>query len=363
MADFTSSLYLGMLHPSSALGPWTQLTTGAPSALRSPPGAVRLATELARLQDCERATLRRSTLHAFWDFFGGLDAKTATVVVDRGSYPSLRWGAERARGRGVPTSTFAHHDPADLARRLDQAPASRSPVVVTDGFCPGCGQSAPLRAYRDLTRERGGLLVLDDTQALGVLGRRSEGLAGTGYGCGGGGSVPWAGIAGPDVLVVSSLAKALGAPLAAVAGSASAVERLRAVSRSDTTVYSSPPTAADLGAARTALDENRRRGDALRSRLFALVTRLRRNLRALGIALVGGSFPVQSFALSDADRAVDVHRHLLARGVRAVLTRPRCRTGVDITFLVTTRHRPEDVDGAADAMAHALRGRTHAAAR
>ena len=42
--------------------------------------------------------------------------------------------------------------------------------MVADGFCPGCGQPAPLTDYLQLIQQRGGLLVLDDTQALGILG-------------------------------------------------------------------------------------------------------------------------------------------------------------------------------------------------
>ena len=48
--------------------------------------------------------------------------------------------------------------------------AGRQPIVVTDGYCPSCGRPAPVRAYADLVRGTGGYLVLDDTQALGVLG-------------------------------------------------------------------------------------------------------------------------------------------------------------------------------------------------
>ncbi len=41
MADFTSSLYLGLRHPSDALPGWTALTTGATSGARRPAGCRR----------------------------------------------------------------------------------------------------------------------------------------------------------------------------------------------------------------------------------------------------------------------------------------------------------------------------------
>jgi hypothetical protein len=65
-------------------------------------------------------------------------------------------------------------------------------------------------------------LVIDDTQALGILGHSPGPHAP--YGKGGGGSLQWAGIGGPDVLVVSSLAKGFGAPVAVLAGSEATVE-------------------------------------------------------------------------------------------------------------------------------------------
>ena len=71
------------------------------------------------------------------------------------------------RWRPIPIMTWR-----SLERRLRKARrAGQRPVIVTDGFCPSCGQAAPLPALARLAAEMGGLLVIDDTQALGVLGR------------------------------------------------------------------------------------------------------------------------------------------------------------------------------------------------
>ena len=101
MLDFTSALYLGIRHPSRSLRPWSQLTTGKPAALESPPSSQAVARALAELQGCERVTLLPSTLHLFFDLFEVLRREGIRLYVDAGAYPMARWGAERAASRGV----------------------------------------------------------------------------------------------------------------------------------------------------------------------------------------------------------------------------------------------------------------------
>jgi 8-amino-7-oxononanoate synthase len=196
--------------------------------------------------------------------------------------------------------------------------------------------------------------VLDDTQALWILGRRPR--RGAPYGERGGGTLAWAGVGGSDVVAVSSLAKAFGAPVAVVAGSSDVLGRL--ASRSETIVYSSAPSFADLHAAERALEVNRTTGDRLRRRLTTLVRRLRRRVGEHGLSLVGGSFPVQALATPDLDGAWAVHRTLLGQGVHTVVQRPRCRRGAYVTLIVTARHRLSEIDRAAAALARAVPGQS-----
>ena len=378
MIDFTSASYLGLRHPAGSLWPWDRLTTGVPAALADPPGAADVAASLAALQGCGDTVLAPSTLHLFWDLFDAFadpgpaaDRPGTTVHYDAGLYTIGRWGVERAGCRGLPVRAFAHHDPASLERHLaedrkwagDRWTGNRPPVpiVVADGFCPACGRAAPLAAYLRAARRAGGWLVLDDTQALGVLG------------AGGGGSLRHAALAPAerdDVLLVSSLAKAFGAPLAALSGSAERVSRFRATSR--TRVHCSPPSAADLAAAAAALAVNRRCGDALRLRLTQLVRRFRARLAGHGVRPAGGEFPVQSVIPPASVYAARVHAGLLRCGVQTALVaaderRPglahdgraapggRAPSGPVLCFVFTARHRADEVDYAADALVRQLR--------
>jgi 8-amino-7-oxononanoate synthase len=345
--DFTSALYLGLRHPTWALRPWSRFTTGVPAALCEPGSAVSMGRELASLMGCEGATLGSSTLHLFWDLFHGSAGAESAVYMDAGLYPIARWGIERAAARGVPVHTFPHHDADDIRRRLVRESPPRRPVIVTDGFCPRCGRPAPLTAYAETARRWGGRLVIDDTQALGVLGRAPGPRAP--YGHGGGGSLPWNGLGGSDVIVVASLAKGFGVPLAVLAGSSAAVSRFEATS--DTRVHCSPPSVAALHAAAHALAVNRAHGDALRARLAGLVALFRRTLSAAGLAVSGGLFPVQTLVAVHGREAVRLHRALARRRVLAVLRRDAEGSGPRLTFLLSARHDARDIAAVAQAVA------------
>src|SRR6266542_763426 len=127
--DFTCALYLGLRHPTWALKPWPQFTTGVPAALREPSSAAAIAQQLATLMGCERGVLSTSTLHLFWDLFRGLADAKSTIYMDSGLYPIARWGIERAAACGVPAQAFPHHDADALRRRLIQESVHRRPLV------------------------------------------------------------------------------------------------------------------------------------------------------------------------------------------------------------------------------------------
>ena len=348
VTDFTSSLYLGLRHDSAVLAPWTQLTTGVPAALAAAPSSGLVAAGLAGLIGLPAATLAPSTLHAFWDLFAVLGARP--VFVDAGTYPIARWGAERARCAGAAVRTFRHHDPAALGRAVT-AEAGCGPVVLTDGLCPGCGEVAPVGDYLETVGARGGTVVIDDTQALGILGIPAPGHP---FGTGGGGTVRWAGLGGGRVLVVASLAKGFGVPVAVVAGGQAAVRRYEA--RAETRVHCSPPSNAHLSAAVHALRGNQAQGDELRRHLAAVVARFRGRLGALGIPVMAGLFPVQAVRPRSGPDLRDVHQRLGRLGVRAVLHYPRCEPGLVLSFIFTAAHRRADADRAARALGIALGG-------
>jgi 8-amino-7-oxononanoate synthase len=227
-----------------------------------------------------------------------------------------------------------------------------TPIVVTDGILPASGSLAPIAEYANLAAGRSGLVLVDDTQALGILGSSANGSSP--YGVGGGGLLRNADIQSEEVVLVSSLAKAFGVPVAMVGGSTPLISSLRGSSLMRT--HCSPPSVAVIAAAAHALQQNRRHGDALRARLARNVSRLRRGLNYLGIAASRSLFPVQPLRLAGTT-ATSVHSKLQQAGVSALLQ--RTSSGAQLTFVVTARHSPEEIDEAMETLAHALGTETH----
>ncbi len=350
--DFSSALYLGLWHGSAALRPWSRLTSGVPFALEPPAGANELAARLARLQGCAAGVLGTSTLHLFRDLFGMLSGKNLVVYLDDRTYPVAVWGAELGAARGLSLKRFAHHDPVDLRSRVKkEGRRNFRPVVVSDGFCPHCGRVAPLAAYLEIARELGGLLILDDTQALGIFGHSPGPFFP--YGKGGGGTLHRSNIADPDVLVVSSLAKGFGVPVAVLSGSQSMVRKFK--EKSKTLVHCSPPSIAVIHAAEHALSINLEKGDALRLHLAGLVRRFKEELRDLGISTIGGFFPFQTLNLIPGLDAKILYKRLIRSGIRPVLHSAPNENGARISFAITARHSPQEIDMALWAVGQAAK--------
>ena len=350
MLDFTSSLYLGFRHPSHALEPWEQLTLAKPAVLGEPRQAAAIADALAALTGCERATLLPSTLHLFFDLFEVLRRDGIRLYLDAAAYPMLRWGCERAAAQGVPVRRFPHNDAATVARMVaEDARSGLIPIIVADGFCPLCGRAAPLRHYLEIVEPYGSYVVIDDTQALGIWGKAPG--ARFPYGFDGGGSLRGHAIASPRIIVGSSLAKAFGVPLAALAGNARLIDHFE--ENSETRVHASPPSIADLRAAEHALRLNATHGDAARDRLARLVAHFRRRVRALGLRAPRSLFPVQALDLG-AD-AVRVHSALRDAGVATAVVLACDGRAPRLVFVISAAHTMDDLDQAAIALRSALR--------
>jgi len=352
MLDFTSALYLGLEHSSASLPGWKQFTLGKPAALESPPGAEEVARDLAELQNCESATLGPSTLHLFLDLFEVLARRNISVFMDSEAYSIARRGVERAAAQRVPVKLFPHHSAHALRVEVAQSCGPRrSPVVVTDGVCPQCNRVAPLDEYLDLARNGRGWLVVDDTQALGILGERPG--VGSPYGWRGGGSSRWLSIQGPELLLVSSLAKGFGAPIAALAGTRTLVDGF--VRESSTFAHCNPPSIPAIAAAASALEINRQFGDLLRQRLLSRVRRLRRGLARVGLsAATPGLFPVQSFHLPTSAEPLALHTELLRRGIVTIPQQLPGARRARLAVLLNARHTTEHIDQLVEELAGLL---------
>src|SRR5262249_17983777 len=149
----------------------------------------------------------------------------------------------------------------------------------------------------------------------GILGRDPS--SSVPYGCGGGGSLRNANLVGQKGILISSLAKGFGAPVAAMSGACDVIREFE--NRSQCRMHCSPPSAADIGAAARAMVVNRRFGEALRLRLAENVRRFRDGLRASGLRTERGLFPIQSLRLAPGVDLGEIHSRLSRAGVKALL--------------------------------------------
>lgn len=348
--DFTSALYLGFRHGHGSLKPWDALTQGKPAALGTPVEHATTAQAVARLMGCERGVFATSTLHLYWDLFLLLANRNMMICFDEGSYAVVKWGVERAACRGIRVAAFRHYDPESLARVLRDNAKGMCPLVVADGVCPVCGVTVPLGPILDIVRRHGGLLVLDDTQGIGLMGESPDRLHP--YGRGGGGTLRRHGVTGNDILVASSLAKGFGVPVAVLAGADEMVRLL--AKRSETRMHCSPPSSAVVAAAGHALTLNSIHGDTLRRRLAALVERFRSGIAETGLSTTGKLFPVQTIIPF---RGLDVpalHARLLGSGIQTVLQKSRRSGEPLLSFIITADKRITDIDNALEALDKAV---------
>ncbi|MFD2784422.1 PLP-dependent aminotransferase family protein [Hymenobacter rubripertinctus] len=353
MLDFTSALYLGRPALPAQLPAGLGLTTGQPAALRESGLAGAVGAEVARRQGLEAGLLAPSTLHLFWDVVHLLPPK-AVLLLDEALYPVGRWGAEHALLRGHQVVRFRSGDLAQLGRLLAAyARAGRVPWLLSDGWLLAAGRPAPLADYQRLLRPfPGSVLLVDDTQAFGLLGAAPG--PGSPWGRGGGGSLVHAGVAGAGVLTITSLAKGLGVPVAVLAGSATHLTRFR--QRSETRVHTSPASELHAWLAAQALHQDARSGDVRRHRLLCRICQFRQALTAGGLRPAGGLFPVQKLRLSAAHAAFGLHEYLRRRGIRVLLLADARRPTVpEVACCLRADHSVADIGQLSRAIAVGLR--------
>lgn len=260
---------------------------------------------------------------------GELDA----ILVDRNAHDSLRVAARLA---GAPVEEY---DAAELAAAdafLDQNPGGRV-AVLTDGVFPMRQRVADLPELLGRAGEDG-LLLVDDSHALGMLGT------------GGRGSASQHGLQDRRLVTAGSLAKSLGASGGFIAGSAAAVERIRA--RAEAYASTTPVPPAVAAGARAALGVLEREPER-HARLVA-------NARALGelgrsLGRVPGPIPIPVLAVPvpDAGRGAALERAFTAAGIFVPWITYGGGAG-DLRVAVTSEHTPEHLDRLRTALEAAL---------
>jgi len=341
MIDCTSSLYLGMKHSSAELKSWQQLTTGIPAALCEHALSKETGKQVAAMQGLEEGINAPSTLHLYWDLFGWLSKQPVAVFADEQIYPVSKYGIEKLQCSNTPVFTYKHLHAAHLASQIHtKLPKGKRPVVLCDGWCPLCGKAAPVQEYIKIIQPFQGLIIIDDTQAFGILGaQKTKAMP---YGTGGGGILKWLNVHEGNVITVVSLAKAFGVPMAVISGDAAFISAFE--QNSITRVNSSPVSMAHLYAAANAFSISEQEGDERRIRLWSNVSLVKKRLSSAGIKLQGGIFPVQSINTLPAEQTIGLYNKLKAAKIKTVLIKQHHHQQPALCCIVRCDHTEQEME-------------------
>jgi len=338
LINFSSNDYLGLASDAriaEALAVGTRTWGAGAGASRLVCGDFlpqhELEAELARFASSEAALLFGSGYAANCGILPSFAGPEDLILSDALNHASIIDGCRLSRAR---VEVYPHGDEGAVEKAL-RAPARRK-IVVTDAVFSMDGDRAPLRELAALCSAAGGLLIVDEAHATGVIGPRGAGLAAE------------LGVAA-DVRM-ATLSKAFGVAGAYVAASRAVCDLL--LNRARPLIFSTALPPALACAARASLEILAgSEGDARRSRLWSNVRRFAAGLREAGLPAREDSaiFPVVT---GTPDRALAMTAHLRELGILAKPIRPpTVPQGTSrIRFAVTSAHTVEHIDRAIAAL-------------
>ena len=208
--DLASNDYLGLSqHPAvidggvEALRTWGAGSSGSRLVTGNTELHEAFETALADFVGAESALVFSSGYTANLGAVVALSGPGALLVSDALTHASLVDACRLSRSRVVVTP----HRDVDAVEAALQSRTEDRAVVVTDSVFSADGVMAPLRALHAVCRRHRALLIVDEAHGLGVRGRGGRGL------------VHEVGLAGaPDVVVTTTLSKALGSQGGVVLG-------------------------------------------------------------------------------------------------------------------------------------------------
>jgi 7-keto-8-aminopelargonate synthetase-like enzyme len=262
-----------------------------------------------------------------------LTGKGSLLVVDRSSHDSVQQGAKLARAAGADLHEL-NPCRVDVLDRLLESLEADGGLVAVDGVYSMSGGTPPLAELDQVARQHGGCLYIDDAHGTGVTGPNGQGAAAAALG------------RLDRALVVGSLSKAFSCLGAFV--TCDPELKLLLKLRSSTFVFGGPvppPYLAGVCAATDIIASPE--GDALRSRLHALVGRLTEGIRALGLAVLGGDeSAIVAVIIGEFETAFEAGKWLFDRGfyVQSAHYPAVPINGALLRIQVNANHPPEAID-------------------
>jgi len=240
-----------------------------------------------------------------WDANGGvfetiLGAEDA-VISDELNHASIIDGVRLCKAQRF---RYRNNDLADLEAKLTEAARARFRLIVTDGVFSMDGTVANLPAICDLADRHHALVMVDDSHAVGFMGRQGRG------------TLEHCGVLGRVDILTGTMGKALGGASGGyTSGRKEIVELLR--QRSRPYLFSNTVAPAIVAGTLKVLDLLTETTE-LRDRLEANTRFFRAGLAQAGFQLLPGEHPIVPIMFGDAVRAARFAAAMLEHGVYVI---------------------------------------------
>jgi glycine C-acetyltransferase len=260
------------------------------------------------------------------------------VISDELNHASIIDGVRLCKAK---RSRYKNRDMADLEAKLVASADARRRLIATDGVFSMDGYVAPLREICELAEKHDAMVMVDDSHAVGFVGRTGRGTP------------ELHGVADRVDIVTGTLGKALGGASGGyTSGRQEIIDLLR--QRSRPYLFSNSVAPAVVGASLKVLDILVY-GDDLRARLRENTAFFRERMTTLGFDILPGDHPIVPVMIGDAARAASLADCLLTKGVYVIgFSYPVVPIGkARIRTQVSAAHSEEDLEHAATAFAQA----------
>lgn len=299
-----------------------------------------LEARISSFLGMEDTILYSSCFDANGGLFETLLDEEDAIISDALNHASIIDGVRLSKAKRF---RYANNDMAALEEELKKVEGSRFKLIATDGVFSMDGIIANLKGVCDLAEKYGAMVMVDDSHAVGFVGKHGRG------------SAEHCGVEGRVDIITGTLGKALGGASGGyTSAKAEVVDWLRQRSRP---YLFSNTLAPVIAAASLKVFDLIDHGDALRARLSANADLFRSEMTKLGFTLAGKGHPIIPVMLGDAKLAQDMAALMLKKGVYVIgFSFPVVPKGqARIRTQMSAAHSREDVERAIAAFAEAGR--------
>ncbi|MGH7952097.1 MAG: glycine C-acetyltransferase [Limisphaerales bacterium] len=300
----------------------------------------QLENKLTEFLGTEDTILYGSCFDANGGLFETLLGAEDAIISDELNHASIIDGVRLCKARRF---RYLNNNMADLETKLQEAVNCRFKMIATDGVFSMDGYIANLSAICDLAKKFGALVMVDDSHAVGFVGKRGRGTH------------ELHNVMDRVDILTGTLGKALGGASGGyTSGRKEIIELLR--QRSRPYLFSNTLAPAIAGATLKVL-ELLTESTALRDKLELNTKFFREEMTKLGFDILPGAHPIVPIMIGDAALAAKFAEVMLAKGVYVigfsypVVPKDRAR----IRTQISAAHSREDLEFAVNAFAQVKR--------